>query len=97
MHESASTRETNHEFLSSLKWPSIRMPWESDCVKPIFQPDVIPSNDLKQDASWSSVLEMAHSEDGPTGSSRQLETVSEKPVFVSCIRAMHEKPFKEMK
>ena len=43
----------NHTFLSSVKWSSISMPWESGFMNSIFGEDVLGLNsDLRQDASW---------------------------------------------
>ena len=97
MNSADSLRHTNHEFFSNVKWAAFKMPWESSCARQVFDPELVPRNDLRHDPSWGAVS--AHQ---PVTSQREeagtTTTASEvKPVFVSCIRAIRERTFKDMR
>ena len=96
MNSDASSRLTNHEFLSNVKWRAFKMPWELPCAKSVFDPDITPTFDLRQDPSWGAIANPAPVFDAST--EEVPRTVSpEAPVFINCIRSIGERTFKDMR
>ena len=96
MSSDASSRLASHEFLSNVKWAAFKMPWELPSAKAVFNPDAVPVVDLRQDPSWGSVATPAPVIAEAKGEAPP-RVPSEAPVFVSCIRSIKERTFKDMR
>lgn len=91
----ASSAMSDNAFLSNAKWSNIQLPWESKVMQPIFDAELLPKVDLRQDISWKAAL------NPPVDASKQKpEPVAEsmgslKPVFVKCVKAIRGQTFIE--
>lgn len=91
----ASLAMSDNAFLSNAKWSNIQLPWESQVMQPIFDAELLPKVDLRQDISWKAALNPTI--DAPM---QKPEPVAEfmgslKPVFVKCVKAIREQTFIE--
>ena len=96
MNREASERQTNHDFLSNVKWAAFKMPWEMPAASSVFNADVVAPVDLRQDPSWSA---MAVPAPPPKESSQEVPSavLPEAPTFIKCIRSIRETTFKDMR
>ena len=96
MDREASERQTNHDFLSNVKWAALKMPWEMPAASSVFNDDVVAPVDLRQDPSWSAIAVPAPT---PKESSQEVPSAvsSEPPTFIRCIRSIRETTFKDMR
>ena len=96
MNREASERQTNHDFLSNVKWAAFKMPWEMPAASSVFNADVVAPVDFRQDPSWSAMAVLAPP---PKEGSQEVPSAAlpEAPTFIKCIRSIRETTFKDMR
>ena len=96
MNREASERQTNHDFLSNVKWAAFKMPWEMPAASSVFNADDVAPVDFRQDPSWSAMAVLAPP---PKEGSQEVPSAAlpEAPTFIKCIRSIRETTFKDMR